>query len=364
MTASGAPRPFQPRPPPANTSSARSKRLVVAIVVAVAYAYLVALAALAIGLRMVGERWWLTAALLYFPRALFAVPLPFTVLALVLARQWVHLPAQLVALWIVLRPLMGFTYTFAPERRSGPVVRVLSYNVDSLVAGADTIAREIDRYSPDVVFLQEIGDGNGLERVLRERYATVRIDNQFAVATRYPIVSQSDPGKLDYEGRRRSARFMQYQMETPVGTIAFYNVHPISPRFGLMALRRGGWRKSLLSGQFPPPGASDTMVYETGLRETQVADFALAASHESLPVVIAGDTNLPDLSRAFGHYLSSYQDAFPSVGRGFGYTFPTRRPWMRIDRILANDALRFVSFRVGDGSASDHLCVVADLQRK
>jgi endonuclease/exonuclease/phosphatase family metal-dependent hydrolase len=37
---------------------------------------------------------------------------------------------------------------------------------------------------------------------------------------------------------------------------------------------------------------------------------------------------------------------------------------MRIDRILSSEQLRFVRFEVGASQASDHLCVVADLQRR
>jgi endonuclease/exonuclease/phosphatase (EEP) superfamily protein YafD len=68
----------------------------------------------------------------------------------------------------------------------------------------------------------------------------------------------------------------------------------------------------------------------------------------------------------FADNLSVYQDGFRKAGWGFGYTFPNDRrppPWMRIDRILATDQLRFVRFDVGDSRASDHRCVVADVQK-
>jgi endonuclease/exonuclease/phosphatase family metal-dependent hydrolase len=82
-------------------------------------------------------------------------------------------------------------------------------------------------------------------------------------------------------------------------------------------------------------------------------------------VVIGGDTNLPGLSVVLGEYLSGFRDGFSQAGWGFGYTYPTDkwRPWMRIDRILASNALRFTGFEVGQSKVSDHRCVVADLQR-
>ena len=87
--------------------------------------------------------------------------------------------------------------------------------------------------------------------------------------------------------------------------------------------------------------------------------------HEKGPVIIAGDTNLPGLSFVFHRSLSGFQDGFTRAGWGFGYTFPTNHvPWMRIDRVLASDELRFVRFEVGKSLVSDHHCVVADLQRR
>jgi endonuclease/exonuclease/phosphatase family metal-dependent hydrolase len=110
--------------------------------------------------------------------------------------------------------------------------------------------------------------------------------------------------------------------------------------------------------------AGPSILANARLRALQAEAIAGAAALNSEPVVIAGDTNLPDLSPVFSRHLSRFQDGFVKAGAGFGYTYPNdRRPWMRIDRILATDALRFVKFEVGTSAASDHLCVVADLQR-
>ena len=81
------------------------------------------------------------------------------------------------------------------------------------------------------------------------------------------------------------------------------------------------------------------------------------------PVVIAGDTNLPGLSPLLAKSYGQYTDGFSVAGRGFGYTFPAKRPWMRIDRVLADPRLRFLRFFTGSVIASDHLYVVAELGR-
>jgi len=251
--------------------------------------------------------------------------------------------------------------------RNAPTLRVLSYNVNAAWGGAEAIIEEIDRYSPDVVVLQEISDAEPLSRLLRSRYPTVDASGQFLVATRYALSSVVEPERLPYYGRLRSPRFLKQMLDTPLGRIVLYNVHPISPREVLFALRgERGLRREIGSGRLFGGATAPNIEENVGLRALQVRTFAEAAAKETEPVIIAGDTNLPGLSPVLHRYLSQYEDGFAKAGGGLGYTFPTNkwRPWMRIDRILATDQLRFVRFDVGKSLASDHRCVVADLQRR
>jgi endonuclease/exonuclease/phosphatase (EEP) superfamily protein YafD len=342
------------------------KRRFVRVLSAIAFLYPALLLAVALLLLCVGEEWWVTGVGLYLPRAIFAAPLPLVVIALVAAGLRRLLWTQLAALFILLFPLMGLVVPW-PEFRSpnAPVLRVLSYNVDSGNGGVDSIVEEIDRHSPDVVFLQEVGASEPIVSLLRERFPTVNEANQFIVASKYPVLSIDDPEKLEYDGRHRSPRFVRQVLDTPLGRIAFYNVHPLSPREIFYSLRGEGLRHEILSGRLLSPASSATFQGNSGLRTLQVQAFSAAAGTETDPVVIAGDTNLPGLSVVLRRYLSRYQDGFTKAGWGFGYTFPVNRyPWMRIDRILASDELRFVRFEVGQSQASDHRCVVADLQLK
>jgi hypothetical protein len=132
-------------------------------------------------------------------------------------------------------------------------------------------------------------------------------------------------------GKQRSPRFVQQVIDTPLGKLAVYNVHPLSPREGFAAIRRYGLRHEILSGRLFFSNSSSELRLNNGLRELQVRTFADEASHEPYPVIIAGDTNVPGFSPVFAKYLSGYRDAFVDASWGFGYTFPTnRRPWMSI----------------------------------
>jgi endonuclease/exonuclease/phosphatase (EEP) superfamily protein YafD len=312
-------------------------------------------------LRWLGEAWWVTAALLYLPRVLFALPFPLLGAALALCRMKRLLLLQIASAGLVLFPLMGFVPPIPTLQTHGqPTLRVLSFNINSAVGGVDAVVEEIDRHAPDVVLLQEIGGGDEIPRLLRSRYSGVEVSGQFLIATRYPSSSKVEPTKIPYQGRERSARFLKEEMDTPIGRVVLYNIHPISPREGLYMLRSHGIRSALRGA------SAGWLENDDGLRSLQVKTFSDAAAAETDPVIIGGDFNLPGLSAIFRQYLSQYQDGFDGAGGGFGYTFPTNKwwPWMRIDRILADRRLRFTSFQVGSSLVSDHHCVVADLQTR
>jgi vancomycin resistance protein VanJ len=328
--------------------------------------YALTLFALIIAFRCVGERWWVTGTALYLPRLVLALPLPVIVALLAVTRPprlfWI--PAAVSS---ALFPVLAGFVAPRPPSPAGdaPAIRILSYNVNAGGTGVADIIDEIERHAPDTVLLQEVADPEPLASSLRAWYPTVESVNQFLLATKYRVLSHSEPDKIDYAGRARSARFVRYVLETPIGRIAVYNVHPVSPREALNDIRGHGLKHEIFSGHAFSSDHAAVFQVNSGLRALQVQTIAQAAARETDPVIIAGDTNLPGLSLVLSRFLGAYQDGFAQAGWGFGYTFPTnRRPWMRIDRILASDQLRFVRFEVGTSRASDHLCVVAELQRR
>jgi endonuclease/exonuclease/phosphatase family metal-dependent hydrolase len=186
---------------------------------------------------------------------------------------------------------------------------------------------------------------------------------QFQVANRFPIVEQTDPDRLPYFGRQRSPRFMRYVIDSSLGRLAVYNVHPISPR-GTMGA--GTFRAALHLARKGAPlegDAASNVAENVGLRSMQIETVARMAATETVPVVIGGDFNLPGTSPVLRKNLGPFKDGFRTASWGFGYTFPAKYPWLRLDRILTSSDLDVVSFQHGCSDASDHRCVVADLQR-
>ena len=171
------------------------------------------------------------------------------------------------------------------------------------------------------------------------------------------------PPELVYAQGTGGAHYVHYSLETRVGIVDVFNVHPTSPRAGLEEIRGHGLRDEVLSGRLFEGRASGPVEWNAFRRRRQVAGIAQRAGRSQNAVIVAGDTNLPGLSWILGEYLGRYGDAFSEAGFGFGYTFPARRPWMRIDRILFSDALRAIECRTGPATPSDHRSVFATLAR-
>jgi endonuclease/exonuclease/phosphatase (EEP) superfamily protein YafD len=314
-------------------------------------------------LRWVGESHWLTTVDLYLPHGLLLVPLALLALAVLAFGPRRLLLILAVAVLVVLFPIMGLRLGGPATSFGAPHLRLLTYNVDNGRHSVGEIVKQVQAAAPDVVLFQES------EPALNDAIAAAlpgfntRASTQFFIASRYPIIDLVEPPKIPHLGAQRSPRFVRYTLDTPLGRLAVFSVHPLSPRDGFETIRGAGLKGEIESGRVFN-GDHRTLTDNTILRRLQVEAIVEAARGTELPVLIAGDTNLPGGSGILAD-LGGYQDAFAEVGSGFGYTFPAHRliPWMRIDRIFAGSGLRFTRAEVGTLHGSDHFCLYADVEK-
>ena len=346
-------------------SSSRWARHFVRVVRGLAIAYPLALLGVVIALRFIGEDWWATTVGLYLPAVGYALPLLPIALLIALSKEKRLFWTLPVAVALLLFPLLGLSLSTGGGHDDGrPRWRVLSFNVNSGHGGQELIEQEISRHAPDLVLLQESDFGREkLLELLKEKYPFVVVSTQFVTASRHPIVETTEPDRLPYGDKLRSPRFVRHVVESPLGRVVVYNVHPLSPRESLAAVRGQGLREELRSGRLLS-GANRRVVEDNvGLRRLQVEAIGRAVRAETLPVVVGGDTNLPHGSALFARNWGQLRDGFAEAGNGFGFTFPNRLAFLRLDRILATETLDFVSFEVDCGQVSDHRCVVAELEK-
>lgn len=289
---------------------------------------------------LVGERTHATLVALYAPRQPLLVVTVVGAVCAALLRRRALCAIQGVLCFVVLVPVMGLQAALPTSPRSAAhTIRLATYNVYFGKLGRPQLLDEIAAMQVDIVLLQatygSIGDR------LRERLPdrTIRQDDELVIVSRFPILEVEVPEPLAGDVK---AMFVGYLLQTPAGPLRVYGIHPFSPR-----------------SAFDRDKAWTTDVAQ---REAQVAAVIAASRRPGPPFVIAGDTNLPGLSAVKRRYFGELNDAFDQAGLGLGYTFPARRPWMRIDRVLSGPGVRFVDVHVGPQGASDHRPLFAELE--
>jgi vancomycin resistance protein VanJ len=354
---------------PVKVLGERAQRLLRLASLLLAAGYFLGLVAVTLAFPYIGERSWIITALLYLPRFGFALPLPVVLLALVLFGPRRLLFALPLALLLLLFPIMGlklglqaaWSSVRSGRAATGPVLRILSYNVGA-TDEPEEVLPAIRAARPDVLLIQE--HTGSLETALEEalpRFAR-HSAGQFSIASRYPIEDVYLPPGITLPGSPpRSARFVRYRLQTPLGPIHVINMHPVSPRNGLEETRGDGLLHELRQGRLARSEGVKLMVANSFLRQRQAEEIAREAARSPHPTLIAGDTNLPEGSWIFRRCFSEFADGWSEVGRGFGYTYPASRPWMRIDRILADRRLAFRGFQVLPEGGSDHRAVLAEV---
>jgi vancomycin resistance protein VanJ len=316
-------------PPPSRFRRIATAGIVLQVILVIAF----------IGMLLVGERGRIGLVVLYLPRwPLFILAAIATLLVRVSGRHVRFLlPMQVVIGLVLLFPVLGFK--IGSRRTAEHPIHLASYNVYFGKINRPELVEEIARMPADVVVLQAASAAIGARIRARLPDRSIHQENQFVLISRLPVIEAQTPSPLPSGA---SPMFAKYVIDSPKGPLRIFAVHPFSAREALYDRK---------------PADEDI-----ALREAQISAVVAAARSEPTPFVIIGDTNVPVLSSIARRHFASLTDAWDDVGFGFGWTFPARHPWMRIDRALAGDGVRFVDMRVGRLGYSDHLPIYVDLE--
>lgn len=294
------------------------------------------------------ERWWWSTLNLYLPQWIWALPaLGLAAATARVDRRWAGAP--LLPLGWVLGPLMGLNGPGGqpvPPAASEIRLRLMTYNVGWLEKDPNAIIREINRTRPDLLLVQDAG--GEFARILQGIYSEeqMRVTGDYLIASALPF-SERDRG-------RASPFYQRCRIRVGASAVTVYNVHLLTPRAGLAALK-----------QLRPTGSGE-LESNTAHRLHQAAALARDLRRERGPVLLAGDLNAPVQSLVCRQLFAvGLRDAFSVAGRGYGYTFGhslrLRHSYVRLDHILASAHWQVRACRVGSASGSDHRPLIADV---
>jgi endonuclease/exonuclease/phosphatase family metal-dependent hydrolase len=258
---------------------------------------------------------------------------------------------------IVFIPLMGFRFSLGRSgTSSGPVLRVLSCNIQTGDFNEPALSEEIRALGVDIVALQECPPAFKLK--LPAGWHSVQ-DGELAVFSRYPL----HPGMpvRDFHPPHLWPRtcLLPCTVSTPHGDVAFNTVHLPSPRYGLQHILD---RKTGLN-----PTRTNVLVEERLNRERVSQRVQRAVASQKLPVIIAGDFNMPVESTIYRRFWGVFSNAYSTVGQGYGWSEQVSvrgiPVGIRIDHILTGTDMKPLLCKIGSNVGSDHLPIIADLAR-
>ncbi len=293
---------------------------------------------------------WVTTLVAYMPQQLFAIMPALLLLWAVILKDWRTARWNVAALAYVLVILMQFNipmHALMPARDGRPI-RIMTLNMHHAHGGIARIVELVEQENPDVICFQEANTGNWRSEVPSElvdalsRYEVAKF-RELATFSRYPIVGVGVHRMQERTGRA----ILETVLDVNGRGLTVMNVHLSTATEGSLFHRKGSLAHYV-------HGA-------VNVRRDQVAKVLDLLSNGRTNVVVAGDFNTPPRGVFYDWMTEDLADAFQRKGFGYGYTYRSSQPLMRIDYVFVGTGLDVQSIHVPKRSPSDHRPVVADL---
>jgi vancomycin resistance protein VanJ len=235
------------------------------------------------------------------------------------------------------------------------MLTVMTYNVGAGLAGPLRLVEVLRQSGADIIGLQELAPDQGAA------IADLLCDE-------YPYQVLHPTG---IPGKGLVSRF-------PIHDTELLNLHPGRPDLQATVDAPGG-ALTVIVAHPPPPRFGRNRVRQTALTEQQIAEIAAVATRGHAAVLLT-DFNRVGWQAAYRQLRGSgLIDAFGEAGRGLGFTLPTRLshlayrghplgemalpPLLRVDYVWHTAHFRTMSSWIGGNAGSDHLPVLAELER-
>lgn len=313
--------------------------------------------------------WWLQLIAVGLPYLSLTL-VPFALLA-IYARTWRLLAVYGVALVLA---LIRFSPFSGGGLDPGDGLRLLSFNVGHLepytaAESPDVLAEMTRRMEADLYVFQDllvryrrreerIVNLPDLEKKLAEAGVVVHAQAGPRIETTFqPVWARTGQVALLEERRIKMATddslsmgVTRYRFNWQGREAVLYNVHlrtfgerkPWSdPERRLLSL--DFWRSYL--GQYRQAFL---------LRAIESESIRALMDQETLPLIVSGDFNSTVHNWSYAHLAAGMEDAFSEVGEGFGFTYHTRYPFVRIDHVLVSPAWEIRTAEVIPVTYSDH----------
>lgn len=340
--------------------------------------YMVFMLLLVLSIELVGESFPAVIPLLFMPKV-YLYWVPAVGLAIALFRGSVRGIAYNAASILLVTYLMSPVLFKGPKAPTAPTFTVMTYNMEDGKRGANSNAKVIEEFLPDVVMLQEANvlteDENFRKAMLNgyHIYILKAVDEKghylgggvIGTASRYPVDESIEIdfakklGLLDDKGKPISEKLAKYGMTE---TIHHRFAHIIKVRWNNQHIFIVNTHLSPVAYQ-EEAGSWWTrfgiMAAKDRYRQDQIEVIKQEIAKLDGPVIFGGDLNMVPLGKRYGQVRSNLRDTWRECGAGYGHTFSSESPNSRYDYIFVDENFEVCRAEVGNVIGSDHRSYMA-----
>ena len=258
---------------------------------------------------------------------------------------------------------------------TGKTLKVVSYNVGRFALDegefssrsdcADSVFAFILEQDPDIICLQEfhISEADNIRSLLRKRMNDYKAEYYMfptsggafgnLTLSRIPVKNK---GVIKFDESANLAIYTDYSLHGR--DFRVYTCHFESYNISLSGLLRALTRKD--SGVFTETGSK--MKRSITRRPKQVDQVFSDIEKCPLESFVCGDFNDNPMSYTYYRMTRGRKDAFVEAGDGFGATFASLWPVLRIDYVLFPERFKAVSHEIPRVPYSDHYPVITQIE--
>ncbi|KYG80904.1 hypothetical protein AWW67_08775 [Roseivirga seohaensis] len=261
------------------------------------------------------------------------------------------IPAVLLLIGL---PFIKSTFSLSKSNEAPSSFQVMNYNMMRMNKGNEKdMLQWIASHPCDIKCFQEfLGSKNVMKAISQSgKYNsfTGGYADSYAIFSKYPILNKG----VFYE-KQTSNNIIFADLKIGKDTLRVYNVH-------LQSMSINVDQEVIDQAEFEKKYETVRRKFQDGSvrRTAQINDLLKHAENITYPIIIAGDFN--DIPYSYNYFKISreFNNAFEDAGRGFGFTYNGKLPFLRIDNQFYNSKLKALDFNtLSEIDYSDHFPVV------
>ncbi len=221
--------------------------------------------------------------------------------------------------------------------------------------GTQAFIDKIKSIDPDIICLQEIGITLKKYDRIRENYPYVFSRHSQSILSKYPIIHKKD---LELEKIRTDNGAIYANIKINNSILRVYNLHLHSNKIsGKVGEISKNTELEDLNNKETWNDATDILKLvkrSAAVRAEQAHRIKKDMDTSPYPILVCGDFNDPPQSYTYHTLSKGLKDTFVEKGKGFGFTYKGKIPFLKIDYILTSPSLKITSTQLDDSWISDH----------